>query len=62
MKRLIFALSGILLLTSTGRGEQLKPGEQARASVAGHRQEAKDNERRHHRRRHHRHHHHHNGA
>jgi hypothetical protein len=52
MKRLIFALSGILLLTSFGWGEQLSPGEQAHASVAGHRQEAKDNERRHHHRRH----------
>jgi hypothetical protein len=51
MKRLIFALSGILLLASTGWGEQLKPGEQAHASVANHRQEAKDNARRHHRRR-----------
>ena len=45
MKRLVFALSGILLLTSTGWGEQLKPGEQAHASVAAHRQEAKDNAR-----------------
>jgi hypothetical protein len=37
MKRLIFALSGILLLTSTGWGEQLTPGEQAHASVNAHR-------------------------
>ncbi len=49
MKRLIFALSGILLLASTGWGEQLKPGEQAHASVAAHRQEAKDNARHRHR-------------
>jgi len=55
MKSLIFALSGILLLTATGWAEQLKPGEQAHASVAAHRQEAKDSARhRHHRRgRHH---------
>jgi hypothetical protein len=60
MKNLISALSAILLLTLTGWGEQLAPGEQAHASVAAHRQEAKDNARRHHhrraRRRHHRHH------
>jgi len=56
MKRLVFALSGILLLTSTGWGEQLKPGEQAHASVAAHRQEAKDNARRRHHRRSRRHH------
>ena len=57
MKRLIVALSAILLLTLNGWGEQLKPGEQAHASVAAHRQEAKDYARhRHHRRgrRHHR--------
>jgi hypothetical protein len=56
MKHLILALSGILLLTLTGWG-QITPGEQARASVAGHRREAKDNARRHHHkkgRRHHR--------
>ena len=58
MKRLAFALLGILLLTLTGWAEQLSPGEQAHASVAGHRQEAKENARRHHHRRHrgHRHH------
>ena len=57
MKRLIFTLSGILLVTLAGWGEQLTPGEQAHASVNAHRQEAKDNApRRHHRRsrRHHR--------
>ncbi len=60
MKRLIIALSAILLLTLTAWGEQLKPGEQARASVAAHRREAKRNERRRHHqkraRRRHRHH------
>jgi hypothetical protein len=56
MKRLIFALSGILLLTSTGWGEQLKPGEQAHASVAAHRREAKDYARHRHYRRGRRHH------
>ena len=58
MKRLILALSAILLLTLTAWGEQLKPGEQARASVAAHRREAKKNARRHQRgaRHHHRHH------
>lgn len=45
MKHLILALSGILLLTLTGWGEELKPGEQAHASVADHRREAKDNAR-----------------
>jgi hypothetical protein len=63
MKHLILALSGILLLTLTGWGEELKPGEQAHASVAAHRREAKDNARnrrqyrrgRGRRRRHHRH-------
>ncbi len=59
MNRLVFALLGILLLASSGWGEQLKPGEQAHASVAAHRQEAKDNARHRHRsrnrsRRHHR--------
>lgn len=58
MKRLIVALSAILLLTLNGWGEQLKPGEQARASAAAHRREAKSNHRhqRHVRRHHHRHH------
>ena len=60
MKRLMIALSAILLLTLTAWGEQLKPGEQARASVAAHRREAKRIERRRHARkrarRHHRHH------
>jgi hypothetical protein len=58
MKHLILALSAVLLLTLNGWGEQLTPGEQAHASVAAHRREAKDNERRRHhhhgRRRHHR--------
>lgn len=60
MKRLIIALSAVLLLTLTGWGEQLKPGEQARASVAAHRREAKKNSRRRHQKRarsHHRRHH-----
>ncbi len=60
MKRLILALSAILLLTFSAWGEQLKPGEQARASVAAHRREAKKNAHRRHqkraRRRHHQHH------
>jgi hypothetical protein len=62
MKRLIFALSGILLLASTGWGEQLTPGEQAHASVNAHRQEAKDNARRRHHQRARRHHHRHQAA
>jgi hypothetical protein len=45
MKHLILALSVILLLTLTGWGEELKPGEQAHASVADHRREAKANAR-----------------
>jgi hypothetical protein len=60
MKHLILALLAILLLTLTGWGEKLTPGEQARASVAAHRRGAKINERRSHhqrgRRRHRRHH------
>jgi hypothetical protein len=59
MKHFILALSAFLVLTPSGWGEQLAPGEQAHASVAAHRQEAKENVRRHHRhgrRRHHRHH------
>ena len=52
MKHLILALSAILLLILTGWGEELKPGEQAHASVAAHRREAKDNARN--RRQHHR--------
>jgi hypothetical protein len=62
MKHLALALSAILLLTLTGWGEQLAPGEQARASVAGHRQEARDNARRHHHHRSRRHHRRHQGA
>jgi hypothetical protein len=63
MKHLMLALSAILLLTLNGLGEQLKPGEQARASVAAHRKEAKN----HHqpsryRKGHRRHHRHHGGA
>lgn len=62
MKRLIIALSAILLLTLTAWGEQLKPGEQARASVAAHRRETKKNARRRHQRRARRHHRHHQAA
>ncbi|MGA9800177.1 MAG: hypothetical protein WBQ68_14290 [Terriglobales bacterium] len=42
MKHLIVVLLAILLLTVNGLGERLKPGEQARASVAAHRKEAKN--------------------
>jgi len=59
MKHLIFGLSATLLLALTGWG-QITPGEQAHASVAGHRREAKENARRYHQkkghRRHRRHH------
>jgi hypothetical protein len=57
MKRLGLALATVALLTFTGWGEQLKPGEQARASVADHRSEAKYNEGHHKGRRHHHKHH-----
>jgi hypothetical protein len=63
MKHLILALSAILLLTVTTFGEQLKPGEQARASVAEHRKESKNHyQRSRHKKGHHRHHRHHGGA
>ena len=62
MKRLILALSAIMILTLAGWG-QITPGEQARASVDAHRREAHNNaERRHHHRRHRRHHRRHTGA
>jgi hypothetical protein len=63
MKNLILALSAILLLTLTSFAEQLKPGEQARASVAAHRKESKNHSQRsRYKKSHHRHHRHHGGA
>ena len=63
MKHLVLAISAVMLLTMAGWGEQLTPGEQARASVAAHRDQANNNAERHHHRRHHRRHHrHHTGA
>ncbi len=63
MKPLLLALSAIMLLTLAGWG-QMSPGQQAHASVAAHRREAKNNAKRHHERRrsHRRHHRKHTGA
>jgi hypothetical protein len=63
MKQFGLVLAALALLTLACWGEQLKPGEQARASVAAHRSEAQNNEGRHKgRRHHHRHHRKHQGA
>ena len=62
MKRLMLAVSVMIMLTLPGWG-QATPKEQARAGAAAHRAEARNNpERPHHRRKHRRHHRHHNGA
>ena len=57
MKRMGLALAVVMLSTLMGWGEQLKPGEQARASVSAHRGQAQYNEGRHKGRRHHQKHH-----
>jgi cell division inhibitor SulA len=57
MKLMGLALAVVMLSTVTGWAEQLKPGEQAHASVAAHRGEAQNNQERHKGRRHHRRHH-----
>ncbi len=60
MRYFALAVTAVLLLTLSGWGEQLTPGEQAHASIAAHKYQADNNpERRHHRhhRRHHRRHH-----
>jgi hypothetical protein len=54
MKRVILGLAAIMLLTLSGWAEQLTPGEQARASVSAHRQEAQGNQGHRRRGRHHR--------
>ncbi|MGH9544458.1 MAG: hypothetical protein ACRD23_04505 [Terriglobales bacterium] len=56
MKSLLLVLSAMMLLTLAGWG-QMSPGQQAHASVAAHRREAKKNAKRHHQRRSHRRHH-----
>jgi hypothetical protein len=62
MKSLVLAVSVMIMLTLPGWG-QATPSQQAHASAAAHRQEARNNpERRHHRRKHRRHHKHHNPA
>lgn len=62
MKQFIWTLSAIVLLTLPG-GAQLTPGEQAHASAAAHRREARNNpERPRHRRHHKSHHRKHHGA
>jgi hypothetical protein len=63
MKRMGLVLIVVMLSALVGWGEQLKPGEQARASVASHRSQAQYNEG-HHKggRRHHKHHRKHQGA
>ncbi|MBZ5649282.1 MAG: hypothetical protein LAO18_02225 [Acidobacteriia bacterium] len=53
MRPLLLALSATMLLTLAGWG-QTAAGEQAHASVAAHRREAKDHAARHHHRRRHR--------
>ena len=57
MKHLGLALAAVVLLTLTGWGEQLTPGEQAHASVAAHRSEAQANQGHHKKNRRHRRHH-----
>lgn len=57
MKHLGLAIAAVMLLTLAGWAEQLKPGEQAHASAAAHRNEAQANQGHHKGRRHHRRHH-----
>ena len=57
MKQMSLALAMVISLTFTGWGEQLKPGEQAHASAAAHRNEAQANQGHHKNRRRHRRHH-----
>ena len=57
MKRMGLVLIVVMLSALVGWGEQLKPGEQARASVSSHRSQAQYNEGRHKGRRHHQKHH-----
>jgi hypothetical protein len=62
MKRLILALSAIMLCSLAGWG-QSRSRDQSRANVSAHQQEAHNqSDRRHHRRHHRRHRRHHNGA
>jgi hypothetical protein len=62
MKRLILAVSVLMMLILPGWGQNT-PSDQAKMGVAAHREQARNNsERRHHRRKHRRHHRHHTGA
>jgi len=61
MKRLILAVSVLIMLTFPGWG-QGTPREQAKAGAAAHREEARNNPERPHHRKHRRHHRRHQGA